>query len=158
MRLALLLPALALGGGRAGSGGVTVAPPAGWHALRQPPRIGRIVDPVTRIVVSSGPIEIDGHGCQFGVHAFPRDAVEVVVVEWTSLYRTATWHRRPSRFIPRTLPLRPAPAVECFDGPAAATEFVDHGRHLGMYVLLGADAPRRLAARARDVLDSRRSR
>jgi hypothetical protein len=158
MRLALLVSILALGGGRAGSGGVTVAVPAGWHALQQPPRIGHIVDPVTRVVVSSGPIRIDGHGCQFGVYAFPRDAVEVVVAEWTSLYGNATWHPRPRRFTARTLPLRPAPAVECFDGPAAATQFVDRGHHLGVYLLVGPNAPRALVARARGVLDSLRLR
>jgi hypothetical protein len=158
MRLALLASVLALAGGRAGSGGVTVALPAGWHALRQPPPIGHIVDPVTRVVVSSGPIWVDSHGCLFGVYSFPRTAVEVIVVEWTSLFRRTTWHPRPARFTVRNLPLRPAPAVECFDGPAATAEFVDHGHRLGVYVLLGRDAPRSLVAKARSVLDTLRER
>lgn len=158
MRLALLVSVLLLAGGRTGSGGVTVAVPAGWHALKKPPASGHIVDPVTRLVVSSGPIWVSSHGCLLGVYSFPRTAVEVIVVEWTSLYRNATWHAWPPRFTARNLPLRPAPALECFDGPAATAEFVDHGHHLGVYVLLGPDAPRSLVAQARAVLETLRAR
>ena len=39
---------------RAGSGGVTVALPPGWHSTK--PDQGNITQPLTRIVVSSGPI------------------------------------------------------------------------------------------------------
>lgn len=157
MRLALLAFVLLLAGGRSGSGGVTVAVPPSWHALKHPPPSGHIADPVTR-VVSSGPIRVGSHGCLLGVYSFPRTAVEVIVVEWTSLYRGATWHRRQARFTARNLPLRPAPALECFDGPAATAEFADHGHHLGVYVLLGRDAPRSLVAKARAVLETLRTR
>src|SRR6266516_1965302 len=55
--LALAWPAGAQSPRRAGSSRVTVALPPGWHST--PPDQGNITNPLTRIVVSSGPIGPD---------------------------------------------------------------------------------------------------
>jgi hypothetical protein len=46
----------------------------------------------------------------------PEHGAAVVVLEWT---RPTPGHfpRRPRRFTSKTLPVRPPPAIECFDGP-----------------------------------------
>jgi hypothetical protein len=64
--------------------------------------------------------------------------------------------RRPSHFTAANLPLHPAPAIECWDGPGGAVEFTDHGRRFGAYVMAGRRAPPALVARARAVLDTLR--
>jgi hypothetical protein len=159
--LAVALAALGLVGAapapHAGSAEVTVALPQGWHSIPQmvPPKGMRVGDPVTRIVVASGPIRF-GKGCNVATYAFPSTAVAIVVVEWVQLFKSTRWAPRPRRFTAATLPVRAPPAIECFAGAGGSAQFADHGRHFGAYVLLGAHAPPGLAARARAVLDTLR--
>jgi len=143
---------------RADSAGVTVALPKAWHSLPVPPPPPgvRVGDPRTRIVAASGPITVRASGCDIAAYAFPRTAVAVVVVEWVGPTPATRWPRRPRRFTSRTLPVRPPPAIECWAGAGGSAEFADHGRRLAAYVLLGRRASRRLADRARAVLDTLR--
>ena len=142
---------------RLGRAGVTVALPAGWHSSR--PYQGAITNPLTRIVVSSGPIGPDlRSACQTQVssYAFPATAVAIVVLEWTEPLgglKVGVGAPRPRRFTTANLPLR-RPEIECFDGPGSAVEFAENGRSFAAYVLLGLKAPAVLADRARAVLDT----
>ena len=157
---ALAVLALASGGveGRAvraeriGVAGVSIELPPGWHAMplsAQPSQN----DPVTRIVVSSGPIWF-GRGCNDLDYAFPRTAVALVLVEWVRLTPGARFAPRPRRFTAMTLPIRPPPALECFNGPGGSVQFSARGRRFAAYLLLGRLAPATLAARARVVLNT----
>jgi len=143
---------------RAGSVGVTVQLPPGWHSTK--PYQGNITQPLTRIVVSSGPVAPRLAGTchvQVSDYAFPATAVAIVVVEWTkpiSGTKIGTGPRRPRHFTAANLPIHPAPAIECFAGPGGAIEWAERGRSLAAYVLLGRRAPARLATRARAVLDT----
>jgi hypothetical protein len=155
----LLVAAAALAaascGQRVGSVGVTVVLPPGWHELDAgPPSLAGSADPVTRIVVASGPIRF-GRGCNDVDYAFPPTAVAIVVLEWTRPTPWAPkWPPRPRRFTPTTLRVRPPPAIECFAGPGGSAQFADHGRRFDAFLLLGRRAPVALAARARSVLDT----
>ncbi|MGZ4382400.1 MAG: hypothetical protein ACXVZ2_05865 [Gaiellaceae bacterium] len=157
--IAVALAALGLVGAapasHAGSAGVTVSLPQGWHsaALAVPTGV-HANDPVTRIVVASAPIRVGGSGCDIAAYAFASTAVAVVVVEWTRLSKSARWAPRPSRFTATTLPVQAPPAIECFAGAGGSVEFADHGRHFGAYLLLGTRASPALADRARGVLDT----
>lgn len=121
-----------------------------------------MTNPLTRIVVSSGPIGPDlTSACQTQVsgYTFPKTAVAIVVVEWTEPLggmRIGSGPRRPRRFTAANLRMQRPPAIECFDGPGGAAEFAEHGRSFAAYVLLGRKAPTRLASRARAVLDTLR--
>jgi hypothetical protein len=142
---------------RVGSAGVTISLPKGWRFIRmpaEPPPGTPIVDPVTRIVAASGPFDLSKTGCLVATYRFPRTAVSVVVVEWVRRTPGTRFPSRPRRFTARTLPVRPPPAIECFDGPGGSAEFTDGGRRFAAYVLLGRRAPRRLAVAARAVLDT----
>jgi hypothetical protein len=152
---------LALLGGqppRAGSAGVTVALPPGWHSSRAIQ--GAVTNPLTRIVVSSGPISASPtSSCQVAAYAFPKTAVAIVVVEWTKpIAGTALGKEppRPRRFTAKNLELHRPPAIECFDGPGGSIEFSARHHTFAAYVLLGTKAPARLAGRARAVLDTLR--
>lgn len=127
---------------------MTVDLPAGWHTVR--PTDGNIVGPLTRIVVSSSPVRARPVACQIARYAPAANGVSLVVVEW----QRSDGQRggRPPRFTWRSLPLQPAPAIECHDGPGGSVHFNDRGRTVGAYVLLGKDAPPELAERARRVL------
>jgi hypothetical protein len=153
--LFVVLAAL-LGASRVGGAGVTVALPKGWHSipLMVPPPGTQVDEPVTRVVAASAPIDF-GPGCNELDYRFPDTGVAIVVVEWIHL-RFGPLPPRPRRFTAKTLPVRPAPALECVDGPGGGIEFSDHGRRLGAYVLLGRRAPLSLAAEARAVLNSLR--
>jgi hypothetical protein len=152
-RLALLLLAAVLP--RAGSGGVTVALPPGWHSTK--PDDGRVTQPVTRLVVSSGPIRPSlTRGCQVSAYDFPANAVAVVVVEWTKPIGGMKLGAGPGRPRHFRFAIRPPPSIECWPGPGGATEWAEHGRSFAAYVLLGRRAPRALAARALAVLDTLR--
>jgi hypothetical protein len=157
--IAVALAALGLVGAapaqHAGSAGVTVSLPQGWHsiALGTAPTTGA-TDPVTRIAVASAPIRVGGKGCNVAVYSFPSTAVALVVVEWAKLSRGATWAPRPKRFTASTLPVQSPPAIECFAGAGGSVQFADHGRHFGAYLLLGTRASPGLADRARGVLDT----
>jgi hypothetical protein len=159
MRVALLVAAMAgvLGSTtqRVGTGGATVALPTGWHAVGSA-WLGsaKDTDPVTRLVVASGPVRGVDTGCQVASYAFPGTGVALVVVEWRHDYPGVRYRPRPARFTSRNMPLQMAPALECFAGAGASAQFDDHGRHLGAYVLLGPGAPRSFATRARAVLDT----
>lgn len=145
---------------RAGSGGVTVALPPGWHSTK--PDQGRITQPLTRIVVSSGPIAPRLTGTchvQVSDYAFPATAVAIVVVEWTKPIggmKIGVGPKRPRRFTAANLPIHPPPSIDCFGGPGGAADWAERGHSFAAYVLLGRKAPARLAARARSVLDTLR--
>ena len=161
--VAVALAALGLVGAapapHAGSAGVTLALPPGWHSIPQlvPPKGMQVGDPVTRIVVASAPIRF-GRGCNVATYAFPSTAVAVVVVEWVRPTPYARFAARPRRFTATTLTVRPPPAIECFAGAGGSAQFADHGRRFAAYVLLGKHAPAGLADRARAVLDTLRVR
>jgi hypothetical protein len=145
---------------QAGSAGVTVALPPGWHSTH--PVQGPVTNPLTRLAVSSGPIGPRLTGAcdaQVADYSFPATAVAIVVVEWTRpIAGTARGQEppRPRRFTARNLPLHRAPAIECFDGPGGSIQFSARGHTFAAYVLLGRRAPAPLAARARAVLDTLR--
>jgi hypothetical protein len=142
---------------RAGTGGVTVALPPGWHATT--PVQGSVTNPLTRLAVASGPIRPRLAGrcdAQVAGYAFPANAVAVVVVEWTEPLggmKLGVGPKRPRHF---AFAVRPPPAIECWHGPGGGTEWSEHGRSFAAYVLLGRKAPRTLVARARAVLDTLR--
>jgi hypothetical protein len=156
---ALLLALLSLGGGhRAGSAGVSVALPHGWHAFHPFRGVGpgRFVDPLTRLAVASGPIGLDlRSSCQVAGYAFPKTAVALVVVEWRHA-RGAIFPPRPRRFDAHALPIQRPPAIECFDGAGGSVQFADHGRTFGAYLLVGTRARATTVAAARRVLDTLR--
>lgn len=154
------LSAFAPGGGqaqrRAGTAGVTVLLPRGWHAWEPPHDIPAVTDPRTRVVAVSAPFGFADTGCQVAAYAFPKTAVAVVVVEWTRLWRQARWKPRPDTFTSGSLRVRPPPAIECFDGSGGSAQFVEHGRHFGAYLLAGTEAAKSVVAQALAVLDSLR--
>ena len=156
----LALVALAVAGSpRVGTGGVTVTLPSGWHSTT--PDQGRVVQPRTRLVVSSGPIHSDlTSRCQAQIagYAFPRKAVAIVVVEWVKPIggtKIGVGPRRPHRFTAANLPVDRR-LIECFDGLGNSIQWAERGHTFGAYVLLGRRAPAALAARARSVLDTLR--
>jgi hypothetical protein len=139
---------------RVGQAGVTVSVPHDWHAIRLTlPPPGDKTDPVTRIVASSGPIWF-GKGCNDVDYSFPSAAVALVVLEWVRL--TPRLPPRPKSFTTKTLPVRSAPAIECFTGPGGSVQFSDHGRRFAAFLLLGRRAAPGLANRARAVLNTLR--
>jgi hypothetical protein len=145
---------------RVGTGGVTVALPPGWHATK--PDQGRIAQPLTRLVVSSGPIAPRLTGTchvQVSDYAFPATAVAIVVVEWTKPMggmKIGIGPRRPRTFTAANLVIHPPPSIECFRGPGGSAEWAERGHSFAAYVLLGRKAPPKLAMRARAVLDTLR--
>jgi hypothetical protein len=138
----------------AGTDGVRIEVPAGWHETYT--EAGPFTDPVLRLAVSSGRIGQGSSVCQVSSYEFPEDEVAIVVVEWTTpaLLRAARATPRPRRFTATSLPVRAPPALECFDGPGGTSQFVEAGRLFGAYILLGPKAPTELAAKARAVLDT----
>ena len=139
---------------RSGSAGVTIALPTGWHAmsLATPSGLRVVSDPVTRIVAASAPITF-GNGCGQLSYSFRSTAVAVVVLEWTRP-TPGVFPPRPRSFTARTLPIHPAPAIECFNGPGGSIEFAVHGRRLDTFILLGRRAEPALTDRARTVLNT----
>ena len=160
-KLAVVLAALVVAAPpRAGSGGVTVALPPGWHSTT--PGQGRYLQPRTRIVVSSGPIHSDLRSvCQTQIasYTFPSTAVAIVVVEWTQQIggmKIGHGLRRPRHFTAANLPIHRPPIIECFSGAGGSAQWVERGHTFGAYVLLGRKAPAALATSARAVLDTLR--
>jgi hypothetical protein len=158
-KLAVALTALVVAAPpRAGSGGVTVALPLGWHSTRAVQ--GAITNPLTRIVVSSGPIRPRLTGTchsQVADYSFPETAVALVVVEWTKPLhgmKIGIGPHRPKRFTPANLKIHRPQAIECFNGPGGSSEWEERGHSFAAYVLLGRHASASLAARARAVLDT----
>src|SRR5437867_2553728 len=98
---------------RAGSGGVTVALPPGWHTTA--PDQGRFLQPRTRLVVSSGSIRSELTSvCQTQVvsYTFPSTAVAVVVVEWVQPIggmKIGVGPKRPLHFTAANLPMHRPP-------------------------------------------------
>jgi hypothetical protein len=139
---------------RVGAAGVTVELPSGWHSTA--PRDGNVIDPLTRVVVSSAPIDEWTEECQTQVvHYAPRgDAVTLIVLEWKPS-PDARHPPRPERFTHASMPLF-ARALECWDGRGATAFFEDRERVFGAYLMLGKDAAPSLADDARSVLDSLR--
>ena len=143
---------------RVGQAGVSLDIPAGWHSIHLTlPPADMNHDPVTRLVVSSGAIQF-GRGCNDVDYAFPQNGVALVVLEWISPKLAASLPPRPAHFTVNTLRVRPAPAIECFNGPGGSVQFKDHGRRFDAFLLLGKQAPARLANRARAVLNTLRVR
>jgi hypothetical protein len=150
------VPARAGAPGRVGAAGVTIALPSGWHSAR--PVQGAVTNPLTRVVASSGPIgpKLTRCDAQIADYSFPARAVAIVVVEWTQPVggmKIGSDPRRPRHF---SFAVRRPPAIECWPGPGGGTEWAEKGRSLAAYVLLGRQAPARLASRARAVLDTLR--
>jgi hypothetical protein len=143
---------------RAGSGGVTVALPPGWHSTAADQ--GNVAQPLTRIVVSSGPIRTSlTSSCQIADYDFPKSAVAIVVVEWTKPIggmKIGVGPPRPRRFTAANLRIHRPPIIECWAGPGGSAEWAERGHSFAAYVLLGRRAPASLAARARAVLDTLR--
>ena len=145
---------------RVGTAGVTVALPPGWHSTRGVQ--SAITNPLTRIVVSSGPVRPRLTGTchtQVADYTFPQTAVAIVVVEWTRQIdgmKIGVGPRRPARFTPANLPIRRAPTIECFAGGGGSVEWAERGHSFAAYVLLGGKAPWGLVSRARAVLDTLR--
>lgn len=137
---------------RAGDAGVTVALPPDWHSLSSDD--GAIIDPVTRLVVSSSPIRPKLSSCQIAAYSIAEDAVALVVVEWAKPPPVAP--QRPRQFTSRELSVLPAPVIECYEGLGGSVQFVDRGRTFGAYLLVGADALDSLVVEARRVLDTLR--
>jgi hypothetical protein len=144
---------------RAGSGGVTVALPPGWHSTT--PDQGSITNPLTRVVASSGPIGPRLTGTchtQVADYTFPASAVAIVVVEWTKPIggmKIGVGPRRPRHFTAANMPVR-RPEIECFAGPGGSAQWAERGHSFAAYILLGRKAPASLVARARAVLDTLR--
>ena len=138
---------------RIGSAGVTVELPAGWHATKG--NDGNITDPLTRIVVSSGPIDAGSSECQSQItnYSFTDYAVVLVFVEWWGPARSGSPGPRPSDFTEANLPVKRS-ALECYAGMGGAAFFEDQGRDFGAYLYLGERASPRLADDARTVLDT----
>ena len=89
----------------------------------------------------------------------PRDAVAIVVVEWTKPIggmKIGIGPRRPRQFTATTLPIQRAPIIECWPGAGGSVEWAERGHTFAAYVLLGIQAPPRRAAQARAVLDTLR--
>ena len=136
---------------RAGSEGVTVELPRGWHETPGG-RMGGVVDPLARVVVASSAIEPADSPCQTSSYAFGDDAVALVLVEWAE--RPDVSHLpRPARFTPAALQIRRG-GHECFRGRFGSVFFSDAGRRFGAYVFVGDDAPARLVDEVCAVLDS----
>lgn len=136
---------------RIGVAGVSVVLPPGWHAVPRSTYPSQN-DPVTRIAASSGPIRF-GRGCGDLDYVFPPTGVAIVVLEWVRP-TPGTFAPRPRRFTATTLPVRPPPALECFNGPGGGAQFSARGRRFAIFVLLGRRAPASLASQARAVLDT----
>jgi hypothetical protein len=142
---------------RVGSAGVTINLPNGWRsmALALPPGLHVDANPVARIVAASGSVSFGNGGCGEFPYSFPSTAVALVILEWVHPTPGVLPHR-PGRFTSKTLPVRPPPSIECFNGPGGSVEFIDHGRRFDAFVLLGRHAPAGLADRARSVLNTLR--
>jgi hypothetical protein len=155
MRVALVLVLAALAGvaafsHRVGSAGVTVRLPPGWHSVS---RLGGI-DPKERLAVSSKSLPLRGSPCQIAYYAPRRDAVSIVVVEWKPR-PDVRLPPRPRRITRRVLGLRRG-EIECFGGYGGGVQFREHGRNLGVYVMLGLRARPALERRAIAVLETLR--
>jgi hypothetical protein len=143
---------------RAGSAGVTVALPPGWHSTKPV----RVTNPSTRLAVSSGPIEPRLTGtcdAQVADYSISATGVAIVVVEWTKPIggmQIGIGPRRPRHFTPQGLPIHPAPIIECWPGAGGSLQWAERGHSFAAYVLLGTRAPARRAAEARAVLDTLR--
>jgi hypothetical protein len=111
------------------------------------------------VVVSSGPIHPNlTSRCQTQIagYTFPKNAVAIVVVEWTEPIggmKIGVGPHRPHRFTAANLPVD-RPLIECFGGLGNSIQWAERGHTFGAYVLLGRKASRSLAARARAVLDT----
>jgi hypothetical protein len=113
----------------------------------------RVGDPVTRVVVASSPIGFSARGCNEAIYAFSGNAVAIVVTEWVRP-TPGRLPPRPRHFTSKNLPVRPPPAVECWQGPAGGVQFSDRGRRFAAFILLGRHASAGLADRARRLLDT----
>lgn len=144
-----------VGDRRIGMAGVTLALPAGWHALSRADFPRPYADPIARLVVASAPIAESPSGCKFATFRFAPGAVGIVIMEWTHpASPDSQVPPRPLRFTEKTLPLHRAPAVECWPGPGGGVQFVDHGRQLAAFLLLGRNASAKTVAQARAVLNT----
>ena len=131
--------------------GLAVQLPAGWHALRMPPTPSPVVDPLTRVVVSSAPIRWNDRPCQVAQFAPRSAAVTVVVLEWRRRYPATRWPPRSREPVPLRLG-----ELECYGGWGGGITFGDRGRHLGLYVMADRRARRTLVRRAQAVARSLR--
>jgi hypothetical protein len=141
---------------RVGSAGVSLAVPAKWKTIpaSKASKWSGVVEPKTRLVVSTGPIGF-GKGCNdIDYDIGPRSAA-IVVVEWIGATPGAHFTPRPKRFSTRTLPVRPN-GVECFSGLGGALQFEHKGRRFAAYLLIGTHARYGVITRARHALSTLR--
>ena len=141
---------------RAGSAGVTVELPVGWHFFADgvAPRSMPYADPLVRIVVASTQIRAFPQGCKAETFRFARGGVGLMVVEWVHPQKGVVWPRRPPHFTAHLPPVRKSPAVECWPGPGGSVQFVASGRHFAVYLLLAPHVSLTKAAQVRAVLDT----
>lgn len=140
----------------AGSAGVSVRLPAGWHFFKHgvAPWSMPYGDPLIRIVVASTPIHSYPQGCKAETFRFSRGGVGLMVVEWLHPQNPRGWPKWPGRFTKTSLPVEPGHTVECWPGRGGSAVFRDHGRYFGAYLLLGRGTKLSKATRARAVLDT----
>lgn len=141
---------------RAGSAGVTVLLPPGWHFYRNgvAPQSMPYGDPLVRVVVASTKIRPLSQGCKAETFRFARGGVGLMIVEWVRPQPGVVWPLRPKKFTAQALPVRQPPAVECWPGPGGDIQFTANGRHFAAYLLLDTRAPLARGAQARAVLDT----
>jgi hypothetical protein len=139
---------------RAGSAGVTVVLPRGWHSFPQgvAPQSMPYGDPRVRVVAASTTIVPFPRGCKAETFRFAAGGVGLMIVEWTHPQTGVVWPPRPRRFTDQTLLVRKPPAVECWPGAAGAIQFAANGRHFAAYLLLAPHTPLAEASLARAVL------
>jgi hypothetical protein len=130
--------------------------PPGWRPapVYQPVRI---TDPLTRLAASSHPVRLTPSACQLGIYRVPRDGALVVLLEWRSAASGPTTPR-PAPVRLTDLHLRPG-GIECQPARVrgGAVQFVDHGRRLGVYLMLGERAGARTLRKALAVMNSLRA-
>jgi hypothetical protein len=137
---------------RAGSAGVTVELPTGWHSTEG--RDGNVIDPLARLAVASSPIRPAASACQTSAYAFADDAIALVLVEWQAPDVAGAKHPpRPARFTPAGLEIARG-THECYRGRFGSAFFEDRGRVFGAYVFVGDRAPESLVEEVCAVLDS----
>ena len=134
-----------------GSAGVTIALPEGWHALAA--NDGNIIDPVTRIAATSGPLREPMPGCETQITRYAPDpeGASLVIVEWKD--PDPTLPRRPPTFEGDALRLQQG-RLECFAPNGGSVQFSERGRVFGVYVMVGERGQRSLAEEARRALDT----
>lgn len=137
---------------RAGSAGVTVELPPGWHSTAA--NDSNVIDPLARVVVASSPIQAGFSECQTSAYAFAEDAVALVLVEWWGpADNPGSSPPRPARLTSELLSIRRG-VHECYPGRSGGLFFSVGDREFGAYVFVGDKAPASLIEDLCAVLDT----